>query len=48
MATFLLFMTVMYLTVISTSQEVKESKRTQGTSESAKLGKAINLPKTHI
>lgn len=47
-AIFLLFMMAMYLTTICTSKEDKAKKRTQGTSETAELGKAINLPKINI
>ena len=38
----------MYLTAISSAQEVKGNKRTEATKETAELGKAINLHKTNI
>ena len=45
---FLLIIMAMYLTAISSAQEVKGNKRTEATKETAELGKALNLHKTNI
>lgn len=47
-AMFLLIIMAMYLTAISSAQEVKGNKRTEATKETAELGKALNLHKTNI
>lgn len=45
---FLLIIMAMYLTAISSAQEVKGNKRTEDTKETVELGKALNLHKTNI